>query len=159
MTAVKRLFQRHRETILYGIGLAFLLLLLRFLELRFVLIDHSLEIYIGAIALVFTALGIWLARKLSRPKVETVVVEREVPVIRNETFVRDNAKVEQLGLSKRELEILGLMAEGLSNDEIADRLSVSLSTVKSHNQNLFDKLEVKRRTQAVDMARRLSLIP
>jgi NarL family two-component system response regulator LiaR len=159
----KNFLQRNKATIVYAISLAFLLFLLKWLELRFIIFDHSFEIYIGFIALIFTALGIWLALKLSKPKIktviETVVVEKEVYVNRNENFVLDTTLVSQLELSKRELEILGLLAQGHSNQEIAGKLFVSLSTVKTHIQNLFDKLEVKRRTQAVEKAKRLSLIP
>ena len=92
-------------------------------------------------------------------KVETVVVEKEVYVNRNENFVLDTSLVSQLELSKRELEILGLLAQGHSNQEIAAKIFVSLSTVKTHIQNLFEKLDVKRRTQAVEKAKRLNLIP
>jgi ATP/maltotriose-dependent transcriptional regulator MalT len=87
------------------------------------------------------------------------VVEKEVYVTRNENFVQDTSLVSQLELSKRELEILNLLAQGHSNQEIAGKLFVSLSTVKTHIQNLFEKLEVKRRTQAVEKAKRLNLIP
>jgi DNA-binding CsgD family transcriptional regulator len=158
--AVKKSFLiRNKEIILYSISLAFLLFLLKWLELRFIIFDHSFEIYIGFIAIIFTALGIWLAVKLSKPKIETVVVEKEVYVTRNENFVLNTSLVAQLELSKRELEILGLLAQGLSNQEIAAKLFVSLSTVKTHIQNLFEKLDVKRRTQAVEKAKRLNLIP
>ena len=139
--------------------MAFLLLLLKWLELRFIIFDHSFEIYIGFIAVIFTALGIWLALKLSKPKVETVVVEKEVYITRSETFILNTSLISQLELSKRELEILSLMAQGHSNEEIAKTIFVSLSTVKTHNQNLFIKLDVKRRTQAVEKAKRLNLIP
>ena len=139
--------------------MAFLLFVLKWLELRFIIFDHSFELYIGSIAVIFTALGIWLALKLSKPKIETVVVEKEVYVIRNENFVLDASLVSQLELSKRELVILSLLAQGHSNQEIAAKLFVSLSTVKTHNQNLFDKLDVKRRIQAVEKAKRLNLIP
>jgi DNA-binding CsgD family transcriptional regulator len=159
MTAAKSFFGKHKAIILYSISLAFLLFLLKWLELRFIIFQHSFEIYAGLIAVIFTALGIWLALKLSRPKVETVVVEKEVYITRNENFTLNTSLIAQLELSKRELEILGLMAEGLSNDEIAAKIFVSLSTVKSHNQNLFAKLDVKRRTQAIEKARRLNLIP
>ena len=155
----KNLLLRHKATIVYSISLAFLLFLLKWLELRFIIFDHSFEIYIGLIAVIFTALGIWLALKLSKPKIETVVVEKEVYVTRNENFVQDTLLVSQLELSKRELEILSLLAQGHSNQEIAAKLFVSLSTVKTHVQNLFEKLEVKRRIQAVEKAKRLSLIP
>jgi len=155
----KNLLLRNKATIVYSISLAFLLFLLKWLELRFIIFDHSFEIYIGFIAVIFTALGIWLALKLSKPKIKTVVVEKEVYVDRNENFVLDTSLVSQLELSKRELEILSLLAQGHSNQEIATKLFVSLSTVKTHIQNLFEKLDVKRRTQAVEKAKRLNLIP
>jgi two-component system, NarL family, response regulator LiaR len=156
----KNLFVRNKATIVYSISLAFLLFLLKWLELRFIIFEHSFEIYIGFIAVIFTALGIWLALKLSKPKIETVVVEKEVYVNSPDSYrdVLDTALISQLELSKRELEILGLLAQGYSNQEIAAKIFVSLSTVKTHIQNLFEKLEVKRRTQAVEKAKRLHLI-
>ncbi len=164
MTDNKNVLSRNKATIVYGICLAFLLFLLKWLELRFIIFDHAFEIYIGFIAVIFTALGIWLALKLSKPKpdsyrVETIVVEKEVYVNRSENFVPDTSLISQLELSKRELEILGLLAQGHSNQEIAGKLFVSLSTVKTHIQHLFEKLEVKRRIQAVEKAKRLNLIP
>src|SRR6478609_11239425 len=105
----KNLLLRNKATILYSISLAFLLFLLKWLELRFIIFDHSFEIYIGFIAVIFTALGIWLALKLSKPKIETVVVEKEVYVARNENFILNTALISKLELSKRELEILNLM--------------------------------------------------
>jgi DNA-binding CsgD family transcriptional regulator len=159
MATTKNLLLRNKATIIYSVSLAFLLFLLKWLELRFIIFDHSFEIYIGSIAVIFTALGIWLALKLSKPKIETVVVEKEVYVTRNEKFFLDTSLVSQLEISKRELEILSLLAQGHSNQEIAGKLFVSLSTVKTHIQNLFEKLDVKRRTQAVEKAKRLSLIP
>lgn len=160
MTGIKS-FLQFKASIIYGISLAFLLFLLKWLELRFIIIDYSLEIYIGAIAIIFTGLGIWLALKLSKPKIETVIVEKEVFVkdTQQPGFVLNKSLIAKFELSKRELQILGLMAEGNSNQEIANRIFVSLSTVKTHNQNLFEKLDVKRRTQAVEKARRLQLIP
>jgi DNA-binding CsgD family transcriptional regulator len=155
----KSFLQRNKATIVYSISLAFLLFLLKWLELRFIIFDHSFEIYIGFIAVIFTALGIWLAVKLSKPKIQTVVVEKEVYVSRNENFVLNTSLISQLELSKRELEILGLLAQGHSNQEIAAKLFISLSTVKTHIQNLFEKLDVKRRIQAVEKAKRLNLIP
>jgi two-component system, NarL family, response regulator LiaR len=158
MTGNKNFLLRNKATIIYSISLALLLVLLKWLELRFIIVDHSFEIYIGFIAVIFTALGIWLALKLSKPKIETVVVEKEV-YVRTENFVLNTSLLARLELSKRELEILGLLAQGHSNQEIAAALFISLSTVKTHIQNLFEKLEVKRRTQAVDKAKRLQLIP
>lgn len=159
MQAYLNLIKRHKATIIYSISLAFLLILLKWLELRFIIFDHSFEIYIGFIAIIFTGLGIWLALKLSKPKIETVVVEKQVYVNKNENFIQNTSLISQLELSKREMEILNLLAQGHSNQEIAEKLFVSLSTVKTHNQNLFIKLDVKRRTQAVEKAKRLNLIP
>jgi NarL family two-component system response regulator LiaR len=159
MADFKKIFLRNKATILYSISLAFLLFLLKWLELRFIIFDHSFEVYIGFIAIIFTGLGIWLALKLSKPKIKTIVIEKEIFVTRNENFVLNTAMVSELDLSKRELEILGLLARGHSNQEIAEALFVSLSTVKTHLQNLFQKLDVKRRTQAIEKAKRLNLIP
>ncbi len=158
MRKIRELWQKNKAIILYSVSLATLLFLLKWLELRFILIEHSFEVYAGCIAILFTGLGIWLALKLSKPKIKTVVVEKEV-FIKNENFVLNAALLTELGISKRELEILNLMAAGNSNQEIAARLFVSVSTVKTHNQNLFDKLDVKRRTQAIEKAKRLQLIP
>jgi two-component system, NarL family, response regulator LiaR len=149
--------QRNRSVIFYSLCLAVLLFILNWLKLRLVIIDHAFEIYIGAIAVLFTALGIWLGLKLTRPK--TVIVKQEVLVDKTLPFTVDEEKLTSLAISKREFEVLQAMAEGLSNQEIADKLFISLSTVKSHSNNLFDKLEVKRRTQAIEQARKLNLIP
>ncbi|MFT3912143.1 MAG: LuxR C-terminal-related transcriptional regulator [Ferruginibacter sp.] len=166
MTGTKNFLLRNKATIIYGISLALLLFLLKWLELRFVIFDHSFEIYAACIAVIFTALGIWLALKLSKPKIETVVVEKEVYINRDENstdraagFVQDTSIISQLEISKRELEILNLLAQGHSNQEIAAQLFVSLNTIKTHNQNLFEKLDVKRRIQAVEKAKRLNIIP
>lgn len=145
---------KNKDTILYGISLAVLLFLLKWLEIRFVVINHAFEIYAGIIAVLFTALGIWLSMKLTKPKVQIQVVEKEV----EEEFVLNEDELNRLGLSKRELEVLQLMADGLSNQEIADKLFVSLNTIKTHSSKVFEKLDVKRRTQAIEKAKRLSLI-
>lgn len=152
-------YQKHRQVILYGISLALLLFVLKWLELRFLIIGHIIEIYVGAIALLFTGLGIWLAMKLTTPKVETRIVEREVYVTAAEEFSVNEPERLRLGLSLRELEVLQLVAEGMSNQEIASRLFVSLNTIKTHSSRIFEKLEVRNRTQAVERARRLRLIP
>jgi two-component system, NarL family, response regulator LiaR len=151
--------RKYRHIILYGVSLALLLFLLKWLQLKLVIIDHAMEIYIGAIALIFTALGIWLALKLARPKIEKVVVEKPVYIERKNGFTRNEQVLEKLNLSRRELDVLELMAEGLTNQEIANRLFVSLNTVKTHSMNLFEKMDVARRTQAIAKARELSIIP
>ncbi|MGK6352435.1 response regulator transcription factor [Parapedobacter sp. DT-150] len=137
--------------------MAILLFLLQWLKLRFIVINHYFEIYVGFIALIFTGLGIWLALKLARPNVRTVVVERAVTA--NHDFVLNEEAIARLGLSNREMDVLQLMAEGLSNQEIAARLFVSLNTVKTHTSRVFEKMEVKRRTQAVDKAKKMGILP
>jgi DNA-binding CsgD family transcriptional regulator len=148
---------KNKQNILYGVSLAALLLLLKWLEWRFIIIDNAFEIYAGAIAVIFTGLGVWLALKLITPKVKTVVVEKKI--FTGTAFVLNEAELNNLRLSSRELEVLTLMADGLSNQQIAERLFVSLNTIKTHTSNLFLKLEVERRTQAIEKAKRLSLIP
>lgn len=159
---VLKTLNKYKAVVIYGCSLAALLFLLKWIEYRFLLIDYAFEIYISLIAIVFTVLGIWLALKLVKPKtqtkVETVVVEKPVYITSLHEFVINDELRTKLGLSDRELEVLQLMAEGLSNQEIADRLYVSLNTIKTHSSNIFLKLEVKRRTQAVEKAKKLQLI-
>lgn len=157
---MRRLLKTNKNTILYGLSLAGLLFLLKWLELRFIIIDHAFDIYIGAIAIIFMLLGIWLALKLARPRVKTVIVEKEILIHdpRGAEFVQNDDQLARLGLSQRELEVLQLMAEGLSNQEIAGRLFLSPNTIKTHSSRLFEKLDVRRRTQAVDKAKKLSII-
>jgi DNA-binding CsgD family transcriptional regulator len=159
MSAAIHFLTKHRHTILYGVSLAIILFALRWLELRLIILDHAFQIYIGAIALIFTSLGIWLALKLAKPKVNTIVVEKEVYKSSNGEFTLNQPELTKLGLSKRELEVLQLMAEGLSNQEIAARLFLSLNTIKTHSSRLFEKMNVERRTQAIDMAKKLGIIP
>lgn len=150
---------KNKQIIIYGSALAVLLFLLKWLETSYILLDQQLDIYLGIVAVIFTGLGIWLALKLRKPKIETVVVEKHVFAINKGVFIINQDEVRKLNLSKRELEVLQLMADGLSNQEIASKLFVSLNTIKTHSAQIFEKMEVKRRTQAVDMAKRLSIIP
>ncbi len=159
MANVKTFLGEHKTTILYSASLGLLLFLLKWAELRLLVFEHSFEIYIGLIAIIFTGLGIWLALKLAKPRVQTVIVEKEVFVPLPENFTINEPELKKLNLSNREYEILKLLALGHSNEEIAKTLFVSLSTVKTHNQNLFAKMEVKRRIQAVEKAKRLKIIP
>lgn len=154
---IYKVIKKNKANIIYGLSLAALLLLLKWLEWRFIIMDYAFELYAASIAIVFTALGIWLAIKLVKPKVKTVVVEKEVFV--NPNFILNQQQADDLRLSNRELEVLQLMAGGLSNRQIAERLFVSLNTIKTHTSNLFLKLEVERRTQAIEKGKRLSLIP
>lgn len=154
-----------KHSLLYGVALAALLALMQWLQVRYQIVGHATGIYLGAIALVFTVLGIWLAVRLTRTKTETVVVEREryieAPVVRSATngdFAANENAMDRFGISNRELEVLQLMAKGMSNPEIAEALFVSLNTVKTHSGNLFLKLEVNRRIQAIEKARKFGLI-
>ena len=128
---------------------------MRAVEYRWLVLEHSLEIYGGIVAAVFASLGIWLGLKLTRER----VVVREVPVPAPAEFVRDEARVQSLGITARELEVLGLIAAGHATREIADLLHVSENTVKTHSSRVFDKLGASRRTQAVQKAREQRLIP
>jgi two-component system, NarL family, response regulator LiaR len=146
-----------RHILLYGLLAGGLIALLKFVEYRYLVLTHSVEIYGGLIAALFAALGIWLGVTLTGRPERVVVKEVEVPAA--STFVADPARREALGITRRELEILELMAAGLSNKEIADRIFVSENTVKTHASRLFDKLGAKRRTQAINTAKGTGLIP
>ena len=145
------------HTLIYGLCGGVLIVVLKLIEFRFLVVEHSIEIYGGLIALLFAALGIWLGLKLTRKK--EVLVVREVPVPASQPFALNEERVKDLGITKRELEILELIARGMSNREIADKLFVSENTVKTHSSRLFDKLSAKRRTQAVQIGKEMGLIP
>ncbi len=144
-----------KTVLIYGLLGGVLIAALKIVEYRFLVLEHSLEIYGGLVALIFSGLGIWLGLKLTRPK-ETVVV-REIPV--QGPFTRNEGRLEQLGITARELEILEAIAAGHSNREIAERLFVSENTVKTHAARVFGKLGARRRTQAVQRAKEEGLIP
>jgi NarL family two-component system response regulator LiaR len=137
-----------KSIITYGIAMAGLIGLLKFIEYRFLVRDLSLELYLGLVAVIFVVLGVWIGRRVTRVKV--IVPESE--------FTVDDQELRKLGITKREYEVLGLIAQGLSNQEIADRLFISMSTVKTHTANLFLKLNASRRTQALQKAKELRIL-
>ena|ERR1700727_347392 len=156
-----------RHVLIYGLIGGILIAVLKFTEYRFLVIDHSIEIYGGLTAAIFAVLGIWLGLKLT--KTQHTVVIKEVPVevpvhvpaplpAAGEPFIPDEKKRESLGITPRELEILELIAQGLSNREIAAKLFVSENTVKTHSSRVFDKLGAKRRTQAVQLGKESGLL-
>jgi len=145
------------HTLIYGLSGGILIVVLKLLEFRFLVVEHSIEIYIGLVAALFAGLGIWLGLKLTRK--QEVVVVREVSVAAIQPFALNKERLRDLGITKRELEILELIAQGMSNREIADRLFVSENTVKTHSSRLFDKLSAKRRTQAVQIGKEMGLLP
>ena len=144
-----------KHILIYGLCGGVLIVILKLVEYRFLVIQHSIEIYGGLIALLFAVLGIWLGLKLTKNK-ETIVV-KEVPA--PQFFTLNEKRLAELGITRRELEILELIANGLSNREIAEKLFVSENTVKTHSSRLFDKLSARRRTQAVQLGKELGLIP
>jgi NarL family two-component system response regulator LiaR len=146
-----------RDILLYGVCGGVLIAVLKLTEYRFLVVEHSVEIYGALVAVLFAGLGIWLGQTLTRKKLAVIV--KEVPAPVTSPFVADETRMSQLGITPRELEILGLIATGLSNREIAGRLFVSENTVKTHSSRLFDKLGAKRRTQAVQIGKTARLIP
>jgi DNA-binding CsgD family transcriptional regulator len=151
-----------RQVFIFGLVGGVLISLLKWTEYRFLVIEHSIEIYGGLTAVTFAVLGIWLGLKLTGPP-KTVVQEVIVPAKAVERtdgpFVPDTRKQDDLGITRRELEILELIAQGMSNREIAGKLYVSENTVKTHCSRAFDKLGAKRRTQAVQLGKELGLLP
>jgi DNA-binding CsgD family transcriptional regulator len=141
----------------YGVCGGLLIVLLKLVEYRFLVIQHSVEIYGGLIAIVFASLGIWLGLKITGRK--EVVVVKKVTVPAQTPFTLNEERLRELSITPRELEILGLIAKGLSNREIAEKLFVSENTVKTHSSRLFDKLSAKRRTQAVQIGKDFGLLP
>jgi NarL family two-component system response regulator LiaR len=146
-----------RDIVIYGVCGGLLIAVLKLTEYRFLVVEHSVEIYGGLIAALFAGLGIWLGLTLTQKKPRVIVKEIEVPAAG--PFVVDQTRVSKLGITPRELEILALIAAGLSNREIAARLFVSENTVKTHSSRLFEKLDAKRRTQAVQLGKEFGLIP
>jgi NarL family two-component system response regulator LiaR len=155
-----------RHVLIFGLVGGVLVTLLKLIEYKYLVIEHSVEIYGALIAATFAVLGIWLGIRLTGKRETVVVKEVLVPLVpapqaldpRGARFVLNERKREELGITPRELEILGLVAEGLSNREIAGKLFVSENTVKTHCSRAFDKLGAKRRTQAVQLGRELGLL-
>ena len=146
-----------KHILIYGLCGGVLIVVLKVVEYRFLVVEHSFEVYGGLIALLFAVLGIWLGLKLTKTK-ETVVV-KEVLIPAQQSFTLNETRLRELGITRRELEILELIAGGLSNREIAEKLFVSENTVKTHSSRLFDKLSGRRRTQAVQLGKEFGLIP
>lgn len=138
-----------KSIILYGVAMAILIGLLKFVEYRFFVRDVSLELYIGLVAIMFVTLGAWVGWRLTRKKA----------VVNENSFAIDTDEMKRFGITKREYEVLELISLGLSNQEIADKLFVSTSTIKTHSSNLFVKLDARRRTQAIQRAKELRILP
>src|ERR1044072_4654825 len=152
-----------KHLLIYGLCGGLLIVVLRLIEYRFLVLERSIEIYGGLIAVFFAALGIWLGLKLTKNKVIVKEVPIEVPIeIQVPTsgpFVLNQMKLQQLGITARELEILQMIAGGMSNRDIAESLFVSEKPGKAPSSRLLEKLSAKRRTQAVQIGKNLGLIP
>jgi DNA-binding CsgD family transcriptional regulator len=146
-----------KQVALYGAVGGVLIALLKVVEYKHFVLEYPSEIYGGLIALIFTVLGIYFGLRWTRAK--QVVVIREVPVRTNEPFMMNAEKLKEVGLTAREHEILALIAQGLSNREIGEKLFISENTIKTHSSRLFEKMKVNRRVQAVQKAKELGLIP
>lgn len=148
-----------RHVLLYGLVGGVLIAVLQWIQYRFLVIEHSFEIYGALIATTFASLGIWLGIRLTKPQQKVTVQEVPVAVPAGRSFIPDEKKREDLGITRREFEILELIAQGMSNREIAEKLYVSENTVKTHSSRVFDKLGAKRRTQAVQLGKERGLLP
>jgi two-component system, NarL family, response regulator LiaR len=155
-----------RQVLIFGLVGGLLVATLHYIEYRFVIIEHSVELYGALVAILFAAFGIWLGLRLTRGRetIRKTVVVKEVPVpvetpAARKPFVPNMAQQQALGVTARELEILTLVARGLSNREIAAQLFVSENTVKTHCARAFDKLGAARRTQAVQRGKEFGLLP
>ncbi len=154
---LSRLQAMLRHVLIFGLVGGVLVVLLRLTEYRLLVIEHSFELYAGLIAAIFAALGIWLGIRLNASHRKVIMVEAPQP--NGQPFTLNQKKRDELGITPRELEILELVATGMSNREIAGKLYVSENTVKTHCSRAFDKLGAKRRTQAVQLGKELGLIP
>jgi len=134
-----------RTVLIYSLVIAGAAFVLQWLEYQYAVRKFSTEIYVVIIAVGFAALGLWVGHHLSGGR-------------KNTPFEPNQQAIDYLGLSRSEQRVLGLLADGMSNAEIAKRLHVTVNTVKSHLKSLYQKLEVARRTQAVNKARSLKII-
>jgi two-component system, NarL family, response regulator LiaR len=145
-----------KRVLIFGLVGGVLIALLQLTEFHFVILEHSVAIYGVLIAILFAGTGVWLGTRLLAPRERIVKVEVPVPAAPN--LIADDTARERLGITRRELEILELVARGLSNREIGETLFVSENTVKTHCSRAFDKLGARRRTEAVQRSKELGLL-
>lgn len=159
MTFLKHIFHKLRPIALYGVLMAVLVFALKWLQWKYLITDNASDVYVGLIAVFFTLLGTWVALQLAKPKIQTVIVEKEIYLGQPTDLTINETELKKLNLTTREYEVLQLLTQGYTNAEIAGKLFLSLSTIKTHVSNLFVKMEVKNRTQALEKANRLKLTP
>lgn len=140
----------NKTVLIYGAILGLGVISIEAIEYFYVVEIIPTPVYIGLIAILFTALGIWLGKKLTAKAPQ----EAEKP-----SFKRNTKAIKSLGISERELDVLEHLGKGHSNQEIANKLFISINTVKTHLSSVYQKLEVSRRSMAVKKARSLKLIP
>jgi DNA-binding CsgD family transcriptional regulator len=154
-----------RHVLIFGLVGGLLIATLQYTEYRFVIIEHSVELYSALVAILFATFGIWLGLRITRSRetIRETVVVKEVLVPAEPPapapFAPDTVQQQALGITAREFEILTLVARGFSNREIGTQLFVSENTVKTHCARVFDKLGAARRTQAVQRGKELGLLP
>lgn len=148
-----------RHVLIFGLVGGLLIAALQYTEYRFVVIEHSVELYGALVAVLFAAFGIWLGLRITRRRETVVVREVLVPAEAAVPFAPNTIRQQSLGITARELEVLTLVARGCSNREIAEQLFVSENTIKTHCARAFDKLGASRRTQAVQRGKELGLLP
>jgi DNA-binding CsgD family transcriptional regulator len=154
-----------KQVAVFGVAAGLLIAAMQFVQYRFLVVEHSIEIYGAIVAACFAAAGIWLGLKITRKEIVhvhvpvTVEVPVEVRVPAGEPFAINSKKLEELAITARELEVLQLIAEGLSTKQMAERLFVSENTIKTHCSRVYDKLGASRRTQAVQVGKQLGLLP
>jgi len=158
ITFLNTLFLKSQHLLLYGLLMAILVFTLKWLQWEFLILDNSWEIYVGLIAIFFTIFGVWIAKQLIKPKTQKIIVEKKIFIPRSDEFTIDKLELKKMKISNREYEVLQLLAKGNSNTDIAEKLFLSLSTVKTHVYNLFKKMGVKNRIQTIEKARRLNII-
>jgi ATP/maltotriose-dependent transcriptional regulator MalT len=153
-----------RQVLIFGLVGGVLVTLLQWTEFHFLVLEHSVAIYGVLIAILFAGAGIWLGTRLLAPRERIVertidrVAEIPAPASSVQPAASDDTVRERLGITRRELEILALVAQGLSNREIGEALFVSENTVKTHCARAFEKLGARRRTQAVQRSKELGLL-
>jgi DNA-binding CsgD family transcriptional regulator len=146
-----------KHVLIYGLIGGLMITVLKWTEYRFLVLEHSFEIYGGLIALTFAVLGIWLGLRVPRTPAKIAANQALAPALGAQ--LPDKKKLDDLGITPRELDILELIAQGMSNREIAEKLFVSENTVKTHSSRVFGKLGAKRRTQAVQLGKLYGLLP
>ncbi|HEX7155171.1 MAG TPA: LuxR C-terminal-related transcriptional regulator [Thermoanaerobaculia bacterium] len=148
-----------KRVLLYGAIGGVLIALLKLIEYQHFVRFYPTELYSGLLAIIFTVVGVYVGLRWTRAKEVVVVKEVEVRVRETEPFTLNPDKLKELGITQREHDVLVLMAQGLSNREIGEKLFVSENTIKTHSSRLFEKMSVNRRVQAIQRGKELGLIP